>query len=537
MGRKLVLLLVVWATTVSPLATARAAGPSERAATAGGIGVTPDFDGDGFADLAVGVPFEDIGSLSGAGAVNVLYGGASGLSSAGDQVWSQDGAGVKDTSEEGDSFGGAIAAGDFDADGFADLAVGVPGEDLGIGTDAGAVAVLHGSPAGLTANDQLWTLGITPWKAANGDRYGWSLAAGDFDDDGFVDLAVGAPGKDGLGHLAPKDIGVVHVLYGSSEGLSASRNRVWPQGFSQSEDVSEEGDRFGWALVAGDFNNSGTDDLAVGVPFEDVRTPTIADAGAVHLLFGVATMGITGGGDWFRHQGEGGLTTTDPAEEGDRFGWALAAGDFGGSAGIDIVVGVPYEDFGATKNAGAINVVKASSLGGLYHVTQGTEGVEGAVEAGDLFGWSVASADFGRDPAADVAVGVPGEDIGSIADAGAVNVLYSRGSGVVAGGDQVWSQDTGGIADGSETGDLMGRTLTAAEFGLGGLGDLAVGVPSEDLGGVGAAGGVAILYASNGGTGLSDASDQLWSQLGDVEGSAEGFDAFGSALAGAPALA
>ena len=59
-------------------------------------------------------------------------------------------------------------------------------------------------------------------------------------------------------------------------------------------------------------------------------------------------------------------------------------------------------------------------------------------------------------------------------------------------------------------------------------------VPSEDLSGVDSAGAVAVMYASSNGTGISGTSDQLWSQLGEVEGSAEPRDAFGSALVGSP---
>src|SRR4051794_12177712 len=89
-----------------------------------------DFDGDGFADLAVGVPGEDIGFRSGAGAVNVIYGSATGLTEVGDQFWAQESVGVPGASEPGDHFG-SPASGDFDGDGYADLAVGVPGEAIG----------------------------------------------------------------------------------------------------------------------------------------------------------------------------------------------------------------------------------------------------------------------------------------------------------------------------------------------------------------------------------------------------------------------
>jgi hypothetical protein len=66
-----------------------------------------DFNGDGFEDLAIGVPGEGVGSTISAGAVNVIYGSASGLSATTipDQIWTQDSANVDDFSESGDSFG------------------------------------------------------------------------------------------------------------------------------------------------------------------------------------------------------------------------------------------------------------------------------------------------------------------------------------------------------------------------------------------------------------------------------------------------
>jgi hypothetical protein len=85
----------------------------------------PDFNNDGFGDLAVGVPGEDLGSATDAGAVSVLYGSAGGLASNG-QVLTQDTAGVPGVSEDGDRFGTALVAGEFNGDAFGDLAVGAP---------------------------------------------------------------------------------------------------------------------------------------------------------------------------------------------------------------------------------------------------------------------------------------------------------------------------------------------------------------------------------------------------------------------------
>jgi FG-GAP repeat protein len=75
--------------------------------------IKADFNGDGFADLAVGVPGED----DGAGGVNVIYGSkfviieGGGLTATGDQFWNQDSGGIEDTAASNDRFGASLDVG------------------------------------------------------------------------------------------------------------------------------------------------------------------------------------------------------------------------------------------------------------------------------------------------------------------------------------------------------------------------------------------------------------------------------------------
>jgi hypothetical protein len=112
--------------------------------------------------------------------VNVLYGSTRGLTGVGGQFFTQDSPGVPGAAEPDDGFGSALAVGDFNSDSFADLAIGVPGEDVDSFQDAGAVNVLVGSAGGLTGTgSQLFTqdsLGV-PDSVEFDDFFGSALAA------------------------------------------------------------------------------------------------------------------------------------------------------------------------------------------------------------------------------------------------------------------------------------------------------------------------------------------------------------------------
>jgi hypothetical protein len=180
---RLLALLFLFAANVAVLPTGAAGQPSGAATATAVASAGADFDNDGFADLAVGVPGENDFS----GAVNVLYGSGGGLTGTGAQVFT----GVSGTTIVG-SFGSAVAAGDFDNDGFADLAVGAPFEDVGTAELAGAVSVLYSSGGALsTAGGRLFTQVAGSVEAR--DLFGLALGSGDLNDDGFDDLLAGAP--------------------------------------------------------------------------------------------------------------------------------------------------------------------------------------------------------------------------------------------------------------------------------------------------------------------------------------------------------
>ena len=76
----------------------------------------------------------------------------------------------------------------------------------------------------------------------------------------------------------------MQVFHGSASGLSAARNQLWAQDSPGILGTGETSDEFGWSLAAGDFSNDGFDDLAIGIPWEDIGA--LAKAGAVQILAG-----------------------------------------------------------------------------------------------------------------------------------------------------------------------------------------------------------------------------------------------------------
>jgi hypothetical protein len=496
-----------------------------------------NFNGDAYADLVIGVPDEDVSGAIDSGYVNVLYGTSAWLDDANNQGWSQDSTDVINTAEDDDQFGSRLAVGDFDGDGYMDLAVGVQYEDNAAVHDTGAVNILYGTAAGLTAlNNEVFfqgSAGILDDFEAD-DCFGFALAVGDFDGDGYDDLAVGAPYED-IGSAI--DAGAVNVLYGSATGLGGD-NAFWHQDVTDVAGAAESDDSFGYALTAADFDGDGYSDLAVGVPYEDIGS--VGDAGGVNILFG-STLGLIASRNQFWSQDDSGVS--DTAEANDGFGRALTAADFDGDGYADLAVGVPYEDIGSPviDGAGVVHILYGSPSGPatatgdqLWHQNVGS--IMDAANADDNFGLVLTAGDFDGDGYADLGVGVPYEDTGGNLDSGAVNVIYGSGNGLTDVGDQEWWQDATGISDISEASDLFGRALAAGDFDGDGFDDLAVGVPYEDIGSpvIDGAGMVHVLYGTASGL-VGGGMDQTWDQdTGTVAGGAEDGDNFGWALAALP---
>ncbi|MCA8953387.1 MAG: FG-GAP repeat protein [Planctomycetes bacterium] len=495
--------------------------------------VPSDFNGDGYSDLAIGVAGEDVNSNVDAGAVNVAYGGPTGITNAGAELIREgemlNGSALLGTAEADDAFGSAIATGDFDGDGYDDLAIGAYGEDTPNGSvlDSGKVHIVYGSAVGLQGGqpvgreDQVFRMGAgLPGPAQAFSYLGKSLCAGDFNGDGFDDLAVGAPFYD---ETLFND-GVVFVLFGSATGLVSSGNLKITEPLNPESD-----DRFGWELEAGDWNGDGFCDIAVGRPYEDLGTAQ--DTGAVSVLY-MGPTGVVSTRDIHMNTAISGVPIEGTATAFDLYGFALANGDFNGDGTDDLAIGIPYYDIdlpSLISAAGGVNVLHGAVDFGLVATgnqlwTQDSTGVQDSAALGDTFGYALTAGDFDYDGFCDLAIGVPGENFGGVNDTGAVNVLYGSGAGITATLDQLWQQNSLGVnSNGAD--DAFGFALWCGRID-GDCGfDLVFGIPGETVNG-NDAGAVEVFYWFNSPT-------AEWSQA-PLSGAPQNGDRFGGALAGSP---
>ncbi|MDX3278367.1 FG-GAP repeat protein [Streptomyces scabiei] len=398
-----------------------------------------DFNGDGYLDIAVGMPDSTVKGKAKAGYVSVIYGGSGAPYQSHGEI-GQDEPGIPGTPEAGDRFGSSVTPVDVDGDGDFELAVGASGESLTSDQykDEGIITVLdysNGDIKGTTV-----ARGTTEYSGI-----GSTVAAGDYDGDGDADLAYGENSEeDGTLRFRPGPLTSDRVAGTSLRRYSMGGRTLdlatgdfdgdgrddlattWRALEDSGTFITRWNDRAepaqwwsdpdrGSALAVADFDRDGTDDLAVGPvqPNSESDTTHCQDrlGGAVLLFKGSKSTAFGTENECF--------TQSSPdvggnAEEGDDFGAALAAGDLNGDDLPELVVGVPGEDVGTLKDAGGYVVLNGTEhglRGGLAR-SQSTPNMQGAAEAGDRFGAQVAVGDYNSDGLRDTAVSAPGENAG-----------------------------------------------------------------------------------------------------------------------------
>ncbi|MFF1380711.1 FG-GAP repeat protein [Streptomyces sp. NPDC058308] len=400
-----------------------------------------DFNGDGVADLATSAPGAHVAGKDSAGQVAVTYGGPT----LRHKTFSQNSAGVPGSAEKGDGFGADTAYGDFDRDGFDDLAVGAPGEDVGSDKDGGTVQILWGSASGLSGGTT-----VKDPRPSGHDYFGSPLEAGDFDGDGTDDLAIGA-------RSGASTIDILDGKISRTRGTGSSHYTIKPAILS--------GEGAGPSnLHSGDVNGDGKEDLIVdGFSTADEYNANLWVPGTADGLKTSRQQRLPGG------------TITDVGDtDGDGYG--------------DIVIGLTWDDGIAGANKGGSVYVVHGAANGPYGstqiFTQDSAGVPGSGEKGDSFGTDLDLGDINGDGHLDLAVGSAGETLDGVVDAGAVTVIYGAadGSGLSTRGAVLLDQNTPGVPNSNETNDFFGADVHVDDLNGDGRGDVTVGAFGENSG-------------------------------------------------------
>ncbi|GIE78960.1 hypothetical protein Aph02nite_49100 [Actinoplanes philippinensis] len=422
-----------------------------------------DFDGDNRDDVAV----------FSWGGVSVTYSSAA----------HRDALRTAVTGGDTGGFGMAMTVGNFNGDRYDDLALGDYREpDLrAMGYEAGAVWIIPGGPGGLQVERAQHfnqsTAGV-PGASAQGDWFGFSLAAGDITGDGRDELAVGLPLKEINGR---EDAGAVIVLKGTANGVSSANTRWLSQATTGVPGAASTNDKFGLDVAIGRVDKNRYQELIVGAPGERPDTHS-SGSGTVTQFWGGAggvslakVTAITGGQLAYK--------LNRPNVYLWELGAELAVGDTNGDGYGEIICGAGGAQSGYNGNiyGGAVVTIAGRATGlstsGAVLITQESAGVAGGTEAYDRFGDNIAVGDVTLDGRADVLVGVPGEN----AEAGTVVLLRGSAKGLTGAGSRTISQSTAGVPGGAERGDRFGAEVALLNLnGSGGL-DALVSSPDEEV--------------------------------------------------------
>ncbi|PKT73440.1 esterase [Streptomyces populi] len=415
-----------------------------------------DFDGNGFDDVLTGAPGATVGGAKAAGYVSVQYSSSGGLSTTRKSVLDQNTSGVPGAAEAGDGFGGAVASGDLDNDGYDDAIVGIPGEDLAGLSDTGGAVVFWGSPSGLHGSDSTWLEDAGRLRA--GANFGLALEAARY----FAPDPA-RPDADPRDSIAVLENDTL-LFFTSAPATAAARQMKSVGTGVRARDVGPLETGFAFrSLSHGNYNEDSWADLAVS----GVTTGDQPGVGATRVLHGAPDVEALGDGGTFKG------------------GPAVVSGDFSHDGQDDLAIG----DTGVgSPLGGSVSVyLGKGDLSGLDPTpaqtwTQDSPGVPGTAEAGDRWGAELSAGDTDGDGQPDLAIGAPGEDVGSVRDAGAVWTLRGTRGGLTATGARSFDQNSPGVPGVAEASDHWGGQLRLIDADDDGRFGLLAAAPGENTG-------------------------------------------------------
>ena len=316
----------------------------------------PDFNGDGYGDIVIGATGERFGDAIRTGAVTILFGDPNKLFS--ESILLHQGMPtIAGDNDPNDRFGSRTTFGDFNGDGLDDLVITAPQKDVNGIEDAGMMWVLHGLPQGMGIINSAKSFNLSMFIADDAispeDHWGEMIASGDFNGDGYDDIAISSPNANTCdddtdtlieylygpsNQMCNKEnAGLIVILYGSKTGLDSNNYHVINQGTKGIPDANETNDNWGLSLAEGDFNGDQISDLAVGAPGE--KYGLFTSSGAVTIIYG-SDEGLNPQTSKRFHQDTYRIPGRN--EENDQWGSTLISGDFSEDGIDDLIVAVSY---------------------------------------------------------------------------------------------------------------------------------------------------------------------------------------------------
>lgn len=374
-----------------------------------------DINGDGQADILVGAPESDLDSSVRSGAAFGFFGPI--------------GASVTDSSQADIKFkgfdfragiGSAVLLRDIDEDGAADVVVSSEKMEVDANRQgSGLIFVALGpvEPTGPSVVDITEREDFRILGAGRNFSSGKGMAAGDLNNDGSIDIAIGSP----TGHELQR--GGVEILYGPFDGseidLRDDADKILVG--SVASTGTRRGDGAGASVAVGDLNGDGIDDLVVNARGADVGD--IENAGETYVVFGPVEdlegelkllADVTLRGDTFK----------DEASES-----SLAVGDIDGDGVNELVVGSMSSDASGGRGAGKVFILKGPIQPGIFTLQAAADIVIEGENTIDTFGSGVGIGDLDGDGVQDLALGASFWDSDGTSrddNSGAVYVMYGN---------------------------------------------------------------------------------------------------------------